>query len=275
MILDIGYGYKLKGLVVNALRKRLERFRDIKKGLDNKMRMSLFIYAVFYCFPGRILKMLKIKFPLWIIRGRFKSHNKIFRINESVDYYLCSEKFEELIKEWFDLKGTFLDVGANIGKYSVGLSDKFDRIYSFEPHPVTFRKLLENIRLNGLDNVKPFQLALWDNEGIMKLNINPHHGMNSLVRDDEILGKINVEVTSLDSFFEKYPIDSIELIKIDAEGAEAHILKGARKTLSKFKPRIIVEIWPKYFSDVNKIMSGLGYYLKGKWKENYLYETKR
>lgn len=152
--------------------------------------------------------------------------------------------FKEIIK-----KGQVIfDVGGNIGLttvYASKLTGRKGKVYSFEPMPETFQLLKENIEINRLKNVEPINLALSNEarKAIMFENLNINRGAASLYSSNNRSNGINVKLSTLDAFCEKLSIDHIDFIKIDIEGEELNMLKGAMSFFLKAdkKPILCIE----------------------------------
>ena len=136
------------------------------------------------------------------------------------------------------------DIGANMGETSLTMAKQVGvtgEVFSFEPSPVNFKKCLHNISLNkNLKNrIKLFNLALGENEGTALLQTRDEHnfGMNTI----SVTGT-EVKMKTLDLFFQEEKIPQCNLIKMDVEGFELKILKGAESTLKKFKPVLFLEL---------------------------------
>jgi FkbM family methyltransferase len=133
--------------------------------------------------------------------------------------------------------GVIIDVGANIGNYSIRLrrSNPEVPIYSFEPHPVTYGKLHKNTE--GL-NVRTFNLGVGSAPGAMMLydyadrDGSSHASMyKEVIEQTHHSGAVAHEVTvvALDDFAIEEKIDRVGLLKIDTEGHELEVLKGFRR----------------------------------------------
>ncbi|WP_211220669.1 FkbM family methyltransferase [Dyadobacter beijingensis] len=149
-----------------------------------------------------------------------------------IDYMIANSKLTG---------GVVMDVGANVGDYSTMLRQNNVRIpiFSFEPHPVTFSKLITQSEKYAFNPVnkgmgqKAESLMIYDyqsNDGsehasIFKDVIETIH--HSQARGTEI------ELTTVDSFVEENGISKIALLKIDTEGNEYNVLKGASQTIEK------------------------------------------
>ncbi len=136
---------------------------------------------------------------------------------------------------------TFVDIGAHIGMVTLraalllGLEGK---VYSFEPTPRIYKLLNSNIGINGFDGiVESFQVAVSDKKGIAKFNLCDIYGLNTLFPYENEGTLIEVETDSLDNIL-KY-VNHIDMIKIDAEGAEPLILKGMEEIIIK-NPEVVI-----------------------------------
>ncbi|MBN1561073.1 FkbM family methyltransferase [candidate division KSB1 bacterium] len=169
----------------------------------------------------------------------------------------------------------FMDIGANIGYYSLMAARLVPHItvYAFEPLPSAFLFLQKNIQLNKLDNIKPCRLALAEKAGeaeffatkMPKAMYLKHHisGTSNLARaKDGYAETIKVSTQTLDNFVTEHAIRSVDLLKLDTEGTEHLILDGGRELIAHDKPIIISEVLP------GKIEKELDDFY---WENNYLY----
>lgn len=136
--------------------------------------------------------------------------------------------------------GTFIDVGANCGIATIILAKQNPNsiIYSFEPDPSVYKVLEENIKLNNLSNVILFNKAMCRKETkTIELCLHPNYsGGNTTCAEKTVFGNNTiVECVSFDEIIDKYKISTIELLKIDCEGAEYEILYESEH----FKERIV------------------------------------
>jgi FkbM family methyltransferase len=124
----------------------------------------------------------------------------------------------------------FVDVGANVGSYTILACAAIGaRGCSIEPVPATFQRLVENVRLNHLeDRVQCFNLGVSSEAGFLQFSSDMDVGNRALADGEQRAGGIRVPVQSLDSLLEgRAP----NLIKIDVEGYETRVLAGAVCTL--------------------------------------------
>jgi len=135
-----------------------------------------------------------------------------------------------------------VDIGANIGQYALEAARRVGtngKVFAFEPEPHNFELLCRNIAANGYRNIVPVRKALSNRCGISRLavsgdNLGGHHFAAQSEKDRSI----EVETTSLDAFLLQNPM-RIELVKMDAEGAELSILEGMSGMLAA-NPDLII-----------------------------------
>ena len=130
-----------------------------------------------------------------------------------------------------------LDVGANVGAYSMLLGQwvgPAGRVYAFEPAPHAFSGLVRHIHLNDLDDVvRPLAEAVGDRETRAEFLVMETAGESRLAaRDDRPDGRLTVPVVTIDGFCAREGIDP-DFIKIDVEGWELAVLRGARETIRR------------------------------------------
>ena len=135
----------------------------------------------------------------------------------------------------------FLDIGANIGSYSVSMMDLCDEIIAFEPHPYTARRCKMNFLLNDFSENSVKQLALSNEEGnIYFSDYGGSSTINHIVEDQK--NGIEVKVTTLDKFIDEnnFMADEKYIIKVDVEGFEKQVFEGGKKFLTSYDIKGIV-----------------------------------
>jgi len=161
-----------------------------------------------------------------------------------------SGEFSFLNKYLFNKEGIVIDVGANIGEYSKEALEVTPgiKVVAFEPHPKTFLRLEENLS-SYASRVKLINKGVSSHSGSLELfdyaNSNGS-GHASLFQDvltdihhSENIISHSVELTTIDDFIEQEQISEIVLLKIDTEGNEFEVLKGARRALLEKKIKAI------------------------------------
>lgn len=130
--------------------------------------------------------------------------------------------------------GTVVDVGANMGVLSLVFRKYVGaqgRVYAYEPHPVTFTYLKENILLNGADNIRAFNAAIGESKRTVPLTRNRNDTQNFITNDRQ--KGIEVSQETLDSVMNDQGIDRIDLLKVDTEGYELRVFQGASNVLRR------------------------------------------
>jgi FkbM family methyltransferase len=129
--------------------------------------------------------------------------------------------------------GVFVDVGANIGSYTLLASESAAvTVVSLEPNPVAFRKLQRNLTLNARGNVKAINRAAAARPGMLRMTANGSDSTNRVIAADVQAGRtVDVEADSLDAICAALDL-SPKVIKIDVEGYEPDVLEGAATCLT-------------------------------------------
>ena len=141
-------------------------------------------------------------------------------------------------------KDSFLDIGANVGVYSLLAASKIKQgnVYSFEVLPKNFQRLQENIQLNNLERVKLYQVAVSDRSGAIELNLADGDSM-AFITDKTSEKTISVKADTIDNLLCNENLDNLTLAKIDIEGAEILALQGASRLLKNHLPKVwIMEV---------------------------------
>lgn len=167
---------------------------------------------------------------------------------------------------------TFLDIGGHFGQYAVSAGIKVGptgRVVTFEPGPIQVEYLRRNVELNALTNVTVANLALSDTPGELGLHVPSlvDIGKSQLVDPNADSQAVRVPVTTLDDYCQTHGIDRIDLMKVDVEGAEFGVFRGAARVMREFPPKAIfyesVDILCKAFDhtpeEMHAYLEGAGY----------------
>jgi FkbM family methyltransferase len=151
------------------------------------------------------------------------------------------------------------DVGANVGFYTLlaaKLTGPTGRVYSFEPLPRNLQFLNRHVALNGLNNVRVFAGAVADRPGVARFDDSGIPEMAHIAAD----GALEVATFQLDDLLEKGAIRPPNVIKIDVEGAEVEVLKGAQRLLAQNRPRLLLATHgPDVHRDSCALLQSMGY----------------
>ena len=147
-------------------------------------------------------------------------------------------------------EGVCIDVGANLGLYSIALSRRHPglTVYSLEPVPETFRFLETNVSRNA-PGCTCLQLACGASDETARMQFVEHFAAGSHFTVDDSLANVEntgdsvveVAVRSLDSLAEELGLQRLDVLKIDVEGFELDVLRGSRAVLSRFRPITQIE----------------------------------
>ena len=144
-----------------------------------------------------------------------------------------------LLKTFIPLHGVVFDIGAFIGDHTIFYSNAVGekgKVYAFEPSKEAFECLDYN--LNYKPNTFVYNMALGNTKGFVSTNeVEDNAGMNFITESEK-----GVILDTLDNFVENNNITQIDFIKIDVEGYELEVLKGAEKSINKFKPTLLIEL---------------------------------
>jgi FkbM family methyltransferase len=143
-----------------------------------------------------------------------------------------------------DRHAVAMDIGANIGLTSLALSSLCGdgAVIAIEPVPYTFELLNKNLGDAGVTNATSFNLAVGAGEGSVSMYVNERNLATSFVVDIDTGSGQDIPMTSLDLLVQKLGLERLDFIKIDVEGCELEVLKGAENALKRFKPIVMLEM---------------------------------
>ena len=165
-----------------------------------------------------------------------------------------------------------VDIGANIGVFTVYAALRTQNtVYAFEPFPSNFEALQQNIRANGLRNVKPYQYAVCDSNGtelLLETEENQAHRLKKVAHgEDEKY--IEVPSTTLQDFMDKNHIEQIDFLKMDCEGSEGLIMKSLPKDYLQRIRKIVIEVHNETsklkHDQIQKLLEDAGFTTYMKW----------
>lgn len=218
-----------------------------------------------YAFVGDISKTL---FPYNNIahQPEYKQKNKIIKKGESsyeVKGYIIDSQENELYDTWLNeqylLEGKcepeegdiIISAGALFGETSIWFADKIGKngkVFAFEPSKINIGKLNQNIKVNGLQNIiQVIKYGLWSDN--TNLYFTQAGGASFC---DRKWGKNKISAITIDYFIENQKINKVDYLKMDIEGAELDAIKGACKTITKYKPKLAICVY-HLFNDIFEI----------------------
>jgi FkbM family methyltransferase len=173
----------------------------------------------------------------------------------------------ELLWDLLPEGGVFCDIGAHVGRYAVRLARKASKVYAIEAMAGTALVLAQNVEVNHASNVEVIVAALWSEECRLAFSDPMHQTDGGSNRG--LPAKSGIRARRLDDVI----TGPVDLIKMDVEGAEGHVLAGGRILLARFHPTMIIEMHDHLYGAGIKEMvidelEGLGY----AWEVGYRYE---
>ena len=273
---------------------------------DNFPRIMALRRAIFWGLPRFIMPIvIQVRY-----KQRFKSgihisfHNDMYILSEktsaepkfntiafyhstrSIRYFNgIDERIETLLKEYCvnqisDLRsGNYVDIGSNIGEFSMGINSKFpgSTFIRFEPSEKECKA--SEINMVNTDDTL-IRKALWREATILDFYERNQNGDSSIFSPDDESRKVSITTSTLDYEMDKPGIGEIQLLKLEAEGAEPEILAGGKSTLKRCK-YVTADLGPergisqeRTFAACNQILESLGFLLIGRnpgSRECYLY----
>lgn len=261
---------------------------------NSKSTFDWFIkYRVAYALIGSLANKI---FPSCISEEEFKNSLRSLRIDKqgfiNIDKFsfrgdltavgetwLLEQYYHEMCR--LSAGDIVIDGGAFLGETSFWfISRGASKVYAFEPDEMSFQVLSQNVARNKLENsVITIKKCLADENGLLQMKMNGSGSSSSIIG-----GGTEVEGVTLDSFVERNKLKRIDFIKLDVEGAEINVLKGATETIKKFKPKMAVSVYHKPEDIIaipeflNNLLPGSKFYLSHKfydWSGTILFVNPR
>lgn len=168
--------------------------------------------------------------------------------------------------------GLFVDVGANIGYFTVRMAGCGSRVLALEPNPVAYRRMQLNISLNDLgDRIAALQIGAGAHEGTATLTFGGDLGGGSTVHPSPAANKVTIRTSPLADIVTAQGVRGIDGLKIDVEGAEDQVLVPFFQTAAdEMRPLCIViednrQLWK---TDVIDMLMGQGYRMDFRTRSN-------
>jgi FkbM family methyltransferase len=183
-------------------------------------------------------------------------------------YNLYEPKYEKSMHALMAGARTILDIGANIGQYSLLFGQNARKVLAFEPMPELAEQLRENVRLNNLEQIiTVVEAAVSDIDGEVVIHAaeSSNSGMASLISSTSNRS-LQVEAVTIDNYVQRNSVGNIDFIKMDIEGAELHALRGMIGLLREQKPPLVLEMNEEMmskagysYSNILDLLRPLGY----------------
>jgi FkbM family methyltransferase len=204
-------------------------------------------------FLYRSIKFLKIGDPLMLEIYVPKHNYNIYCPLNKEDFIVMTRHEDDIIERFLPKQGDIVvDIGAHMGRYTIIGAKRVGaqgKVVAIEAHPGNFEMLNRNIKLNQLTNVIPLNYAVYSKETKIKLYLPEVESgytiyntiMSNRARTEDKFVEVNAN--TLDYILQSKGITDVNWIKIDVEGAEFEVLKGASNVLSKSKDiALLIEV---------------------------------
>ncbi len=225
------------------------------------------IFKNWYIYPKVYYRLVTDKFPIFETKTGLKI--KIRKYSTDLMALTHVWLIEEYKSKNFEINDTdvVIDVGGHIGLFSLYASQfcKHGIIYSFEPVKENYQLLLDNITLNNLNQIKPFNLAVSSSNSSVKLYLNDDEAGHSMFSESS--KTITVNSTSLQRIFDDNNIENCNFLKLDCEGTEYEILQNLPTSYFDKIEKLIIEYHmadshPELLEKLKKLLISQNYDIK-------------
>ncbi len=245
-IIYLGIRFSVKIALGKKRRDRLY----VKRGIHFNDSFGPSFY--FMSFLYKVIKFLRLGNPVSLKISVPKYNYKVLCPIKKEEIINMTIREDDIIEHFTPKQGDIvIDIGANIGRYTIISSKRVGtkgKVVAIEAHPGNFEILNRNIKLNQLTNIIPLNYAAYSKETKIKLYVPDEESGYTIYHTlMERTGKKFVEVNAntLDYLLQLNEIrqEEVNWIKIDVEGAELEVLKGATNVLSKSKDiALLIEV---------------------------------
>jgi len=149
-------------------------------------------------------------------------------------------------------KGIMFDVGVNFGYSTSWLARYASHVYAFEPNPQNVDFIKEHFLIRNIQNAEVLPCAVSDRDGFATLHVKPRHGHHSLgdIGASKTIERMRVPTVTLDTFAAERGIETVAFIKVDVEGYEPEVFRGASTLLQEQRiDMILFEYTPAFYRE--------------------------
>ena len=245
-------------------------FKEASRGWRIRNKFTLLSYELIRLIPNFIerrstsistirRRLMKILIKRVIINYR----DCKFQLVDEECLAILSDKFESWAWNYLKIPedGVFIDIGAHVGRYAIPIAKFLNNgiVVAVEAAPENYSTLVKNVKLNGLNNVLVFNLAAWREEKNLTLHFSEYSGRHTVKGSSNCNSAHKVLAKPIDSVVAECGIKRVDMVKIDVEGAEAEVLEGMRKTIEKFKPNLLIEVFQENADRVFSFLKEINY----------------
>jgi len=252
------------------LKGNAQRFTWIRFGLGFSDHCRLLCIAVLQGIPATFRRRNSVVNDKLesLTENLFKSTtirvgNAMYAVRDSDGLAHLDPNFESFMLPWFQPRknDVFVDIGSHVGKYAVAVAKAVGEeglVVAVEPYPENFKMLQRSVKLNHFRNVVAVNLAAWSRSCMLKFYVGSSPSQFSVNETNN--DSVDVQAKRIDELLIcDLKLRRVDWIKIDVEKAELEVLQGLEETLSRFKPKLIVELWSKNMERVKDLLKRYGY----------------
>lgn len=163
---------------------------------------------------------------------------------------------------------TAIDAGANRGGWTEVMAPVFLRVHAFEPIAVNMVTLKQRMEDMSFRNIEYYELALWESNGTATFDINHTNYAQRKGKKDKYPHEFPCR--SIDS----YGFTDVDFLKIDVDGSEEQVIKGALETIAKYKPMVFIEVKLMSAEDRGRLRDLIGYKHVSSYRIDELWEPR-
>lgn len=220
--------------------------------------INVYRKSPFHPYLGQRLAWLLTKVHRPFSRGLFPYQVGSFKMNIDLEQRIDAKIYfagawepatVETIQKLVPVGGVALDVGANIGYLSLILAERVGptgKVIAFEPTDWTYARLRANLALNDMPQITAVQAGLSDSECVCEEADIPY---GYRLDGKMVTQRQAIRLITMDGYLAAHPVDRLDFIKCDTDGAEEMVFAGGIETLQRFKPAIHFELYQGVASD--------------------------
>jgi len=230
--------------------------------LENKFTFNCAFFS-HYILKNTIGNVSLVKFPA----TKFKYSNIILQTRpNTIDFWACLESYEPdltyfLRKVLENQKGTFIDVGGHIGRFTTLMAKQRWDVISFEPVKTNYEALKNNLAINECETfAETYNLGLGNQSSAQTIYFNPKEmGEASLIQNNGKTSKDEIKIVRFDELMKRREFEDLCIVKIDVEGHENNVVEGMSEFIENHRPLLIIELWEEHSQNLILFLKSLGY----------------
>ena len=203
-----------------------------------------------------------MKFP----KARFKYQNVFLETRpETIDFWACLETYEPdltyfLTEVVTENRGTFVDVGGHIGRFTTLMAKKGWDVITFEPLPTNYNALQNNLKINNVsDNAQVYNAGLGDETIEKTMFFNKKELGEASVAEQVGGSSESIKIMKFDDVYSNLKFKDLCIAKVDVEGFEENVISGMKHFIEAELPLFVIELWEEKSANLIAFLKSLGY----------------